>query len=391
MSARAIIDEDERADGSEPEGFDFAARIDALRCHSTDSLRRMVADARVEQQRWHLEELAALRVLDDRDALGPVKDGTISARTAADNLVAARAYEQLPKLAAATYDGAVTWDQARSLVQLATPETDAEWAQRGPNWQPMDLERKVRQARVVTSDEVAARREARVVTTWRDDHRQGWGGRYWLPDIDGAFVDKLLEHKAEQMRPAKGMKWDSLAHRKADAFVEIFRAYADGSGERTGRFKFEIVNIHQPDGTTQPEVAGIPLAQEQLVALTPSAKVRECVTDENGLPVTVQKPRKALPADVERYIRQRDLHCRTPGCTNPAHEIHHLNPVSVFGDTTDVRKLAGVCTPDHYQLAPNGKYWLVGDAERPDGLQLMHRDDLPPDHPAKRPRDGPSP
>ena len=32
--------------------YEFAARIDAMRCHSTKALRSVVTDARREQQRW---------------------------------------------------------------------------------------------------------------------------------------------------------------------------------------------------------------------------------------------------------------------------------------------------------------------------------------------------
>ena len=188
------------------------------------------------------------------------------------------------------------------------------------------------------------------------------------------------------MRPAKGLPWDTLAHRKADALVDLCRSYADV--QPTGRFKFEIVNITHTDASEpRAEVAGIPLAQEQIIALLPNAKVRDAMVDENGLTTTVRKPRKALPADVERHVLRRDLHCRVPGCTSPVHQIHHMYPVCDFGDTTDVHQLAGVCSTDHRILVPNGKYWLIGDAEQHDGLRLVHRDDLA----ANESRDGPSP
>jgi hypothetical protein len=51
-------------------GFDFAARVDELRTHPNEVLGARVVEARREQQRWRLEELAATRVLDDRGALG---------------------------------------------------------------------------------------------------------------------------------------------------------------------------------------------------------------------------------------------------------------------------------------------------------------------------------
>lgn len=122
--------------------------------------------------------------------------------------------------------------------------------------------------------------------------------------------------------------------------------------------------------------------------LVPTAKVRGCEVDGTGLAKTVKAPRKALPADVERHVRRRDLHCRVEDCTAPADEIHHMYPVAEFGETTDVHTLVGVCTPDHRLLPPHGPYMLVGDPEQPEPLRLVHRDDLPPD---EQSRDGPSP
>ena len=175
--------------------YDFGARVDALRCRSTKSLRMVVAGARREQQRWYLEELAATRVLDDRRALDVVPDSTISARTAKTNREVARSLESLPKIAAAAWGGALSKDQLVPTTEVATPATDAEWAERGRSMAPVDLQRQARAARTVTAADAEARRAARSVTSWRD---------------------------AEQ-----GMAWDSLAHRKADAFVELATKYAD--------------------------------------------------------------------------------------------------------------------------------------------------------------------
>ena len=72
-------------------------------------------------------------------------------------------------------------------------------------------------------------------------------GRFRLPDLDGILVERVLEHMAEQLRPAKGEPWDSLAHRKADALVDLCTNYADV--EPTGRFQPTIVTHVRDDGT----------------------------------------------------------------------------------------------------------------------------------------------
>ena len=68
-------------------------------------------------------------------------------------------------------------------------------------------------------------------------------------------------------------------------------------------------------------------------------------------------------------------------------QIHHTNPICAHGDSHDPHALCGVCEPRHHILEPHGLYRLIGDAEDPDGLTLVHRDDLPPDDA----RAGPSP
>src|SRR5688500_15355989 len=220
MCERTLVDD------PETEHYDFAARLDELRCHPNNVLRKIVTEARTAQQRWRREEMAATRVLDEREALGDLPDASISARTAQATLDASRALESLPSVAAAAAAGEMSWDQLQQVVELATPESDAEWAQRGTRMSPCDLQRLARRRRAVTLAEARARAAARFVRTWRDPAAGMGGGRWELPDVDAVLVDKVLDHMAERMRPPKGEKWDTLSHRKADALVELARSYA---------------------------------------------------------------------------------------------------------------------------------------------------------------------
>jgi hypothetical protein len=360
------------------EGVDFAARVEELRHHPIPQVREVLRRARREQQRWHLEELAATRVLDERAALGRVPDPTISARTAKTNLETARALEHLPEIAEAAAAGDLTRDQLQPLTQLATPETDAEWARRGPHAAAGDLDRLVRRTRHVSPGEAEDRHNRRSVVSWREPDGTA-RGKWLLPDVEGVIVDKVLDHMAERMRPAPGEKWDTLAHRKADALVELAKLY--GQVEPTGRFRIEVVNItsSDPDASPRAEVDGIPIAPETVASLLPEAKVRDCRIDEAGRAITTRRPRPALPRDVELHVRRRDGVCRVPGCTETRSlQIHHLNPLCWHGETTDPSELAEVCPHHHHILEPHGPYRLVGDAEDPVGLRLVHRDDRGP-------------
>ena len=91
----------------------------------------------------------------------------------------------------------------------------------------MDLQKRARQARKVTAADAQARYQARGLRIWREAELGMIAGRFRLPDLDGILVEKVLDHMAEQMRPAKGEAWDSLEHRNADGFVELCRTYAD--------------------------------------------------------------------------------------------------------------------------------------------------------------------
>jgi hypothetical protein len=256
--------------------FDFRERLDELRYHETTWLRARREDLRREQQRLRVEELAVTRILDERRALGVFPDPTVSSRSAREDVEVARALESRPAIAAAAHDGRVSRDQLAPLTRLATPETDAEWALRGPGCAPVDLDREARKSRVVTPEDAAARRAARELRTWREPDTGMVSGRFRLPDVDGVIVEEVLEHMAERMRPAKGQPWDTLEHRKADALVELCTKYA-GVEPRRRRKPLVVVHVPEPavtdDAVPGATVGGIPIASETVRDLMTGARV----------------------------------------------------------------------------------------------------------------------
>ena len=347
------------------EAFEFLGRVDALRCHTSEVVRRVVRDARREQQRWKLEELAGIRVLDERDHLEKVAETGVSARTAQANAEVARALETLPEIAKAAWAGEVSADQLRPLAQLATPESDAEWARRAPNLAPVDLQRMVMQGRQVSAAEATRRREMRGLFAWRESEHGMTAGRWRLPDVDGVLVEKVLDEMAERMRPPKGKQWDSLAHRKADALVELCKHYAGATATKRQR---ELVVIHKNVGETGGDVDGIPIAEDTLEDLLPAARVIE--HDDGAAPVDHGNTHD-VPVALRREIEHRDRHCRYPGCERTRGlQLHHLEPVAWGGHTTR-KLLVLLCGVDHPKMEPHGIERLVGDPDLPDGLRLI--------------------
>jgi len=345
--------------------YDFGARVDALRCHSTASLRAVVVDARREQQRWYLEELAATRVLDDRQALDAVPDSTVSARTAKTNREVARSLESLPEVAAAAWSGNLSKDQLVPVTEVATPATDAEWAQRGCRTAPVDLHRQARATRTVSTEDAAARRAARYVTSWRDADQGMVFGRWALPDVDGVLVEKVLDHMAERMRPTTGMAWDSLAHRKADAFVELCTKYADTTPSKRAK---PLIVVHTNTDRSASEVDGIPIATETVLELSTDARVVE--HDDAAPLIDYGDGRIPIPVALQRELERRDRHCRYPGCEHTRGlEHHHLDPVT-WGGRTSRKQLARLCPEHHRRMEPHGTERLIGDPDLPDGLRI---------------------
>ena len=114
---------------------------------------------------------------------------------------------------------------------------------------------------------------------------------------------------------------------------------------------------------------------EQLRA---SARIEPVLVDDQGLPITVGRQAGAVSPKILRAVILRDGHCRIPGCeTNYGLHAHHLRPKSYDG-TDDPSNLATACVAagHHPMLIPHGPWALVGNPNRPDGLELVRVDQL---------------
>jgi hypothetical protein len=346
--------------------------VDDFRCHPTEWLREERARVVVEQRRLRLQEVAITKVLDERDARDPMPDASVPASTQKAIIEVARALESTPALADAAVAGALSFEQLEPLTRLATSQTDAEWAQRGKNLSPFDLQKLARRTRTLTAEDSRARCEARELRTWREPELGMVAGRFRIPELDGILVERVFEHMAEQLRPARGDAWDSLAHRKADALVELCTSYADV--EPTGKFRHTIVTHVRADGTA--DCDGLEITPATIAAAQPAAKIKTRREDAHGVETSTTPARTALPAAIERHVKDRDPHCRVPGCTITRRlQPHHLVPCC-RGGWDGIDNLAMVCPYHHRMLTPHGPWHLIGDPEQIDGLRLVHQDDL---------------
>src|SRR4029079_2864000 len=129
-----------------------------------ESRRREVIGA---QRELHAEELAIVRVLDERRRIDPtIGAHRHSARVVRDKVETARALEALPAIASVAMDGGFSDEQLSSVVQLADGESDREWARRGPTMDPQELERTVRRLSKPSAEDSRARYAARELKVW---------------------------------------------------------------------------------------------------------------------------------------------------------------------------------------------------------------------------------
>ena len=356
--------------------FDVADHLDDLRSWPTERLVAQHEHLVREQRRLALEDLDVLRVLDERGQIDPTvgRDGE-SARRVREKLETARALESLPAVAAAAHAGDLSSEQLGSVVKLADEESDAEWALRAPHTAPVDLARLARTKSKPTIEEWRTRQQAKSVRMWWNRDRAMLQVRCELPDLMGARFEGVINRLAERMRPAKGQPWARWEQRAADALLELVDVWESTEPPAAAAKPLLVVHVPQ-EGPA--EVAGIPLPDAVVERLRANARLEPVLVDDDGVPVVAGRQTTALSPKIARAVLLRDGHCRIPGCENHhGLQIHHLRPRS-WGGRDDISDLAAVCVGGghHQMLIPHGPWALVGNPNRPDGLRLVHLDNL---------------
>jgi hypothetical protein len=360
--------------------FDFSGLLDDLRCRTSEWLEERRGWLVREQRRLRVEELAVLAVLDERGRIDDSLAATDGATTRAvrRKQATARKLKWQPNVADAAAQGKLSDEQLDRIVDLAEgdPNAEARWAVEGPGWSPEALAAELRRKTRPTAEDAMARWAARELRYWWNQDSGMLDGRFSLPDIDGATVEKVLNDMIERMRPAKGEQWDTREHRGADALVELCRVYADRDHDApTSGTRAHIVVHVPPRGPAT--VAGVPLPDEMVERLRAEARIEPLLLDEQGEPTVVGRSESVLSEKTKRVVKQRDGHCRYPGCDRRIGlQVHHCWPAS-WGGSDEIWNLATVCSVHHARLAPQGRTLLLGNPNHPAGLALIDRDDLP--------------
>jgi hypothetical protein len=194
----------------------------------------------------------------------------------------------------------------------------------------------------------------------------------------GAEFEGTLQKLVEAMRPAPGQPRERWDRRAADALMLMCDAI--DAVERVDTPMAAARPLFSVDVPAQgpATVAGIPLPDAMVEQLRASASIEPLLLDDAGFPVMVGKRGSSLSPKLTRSVLLRDGHCRCGNCDLwYSLQVHHLRP-RTWGGSDEISNLAAVASVHHPLLIPNGPYALVGNPNLPDGLRMVHIDDLTP-------------
>ena len=315
--------------------MDAPALLDRLRGLPTPELEAMFRDLGALHDATDAHRMLVVAVLDDRevgredgalDTTGWVTWTARVSRAGARALVeTARALPERPEIATVALEGRLSGEQLEALVQVATPDTDEQWAGDGPSWSAGSLRAAARNRRAVATEE-AVERDRRRELGFRWNEARGelrlWGR---IPDVDGALVALALTKGADAAGPDAHGHWDPFPTRCADVLVAaLSRDVAEGDEAPRA-----TVVVHTPEAALQlgsgapgAYVDGadvpIPVANETVRRVACDAIRQRVVEDARGVPIALGRRTRTVPAHLFRLLKHRDRHCRAPVATAPA-------------------------------------------------------------------------
>lgn len=305
----------------------------------------------------------------------------LTLHTATDWVETAAALLELPALRAEFAEGRLSFDQVKFACQLATPDTDAEWASEAARYPASRLEAMARRQRTITaaeSNECQLRRSHKM--RWDTDHRMLFY-KGSLPEDAGAILETAINRLADQIGrdPLTGL-YDPFDVRAADALVQLASQSlgSDGDPDRAT----VVVHVRASaltSGLGSGEVQnGSSISIETVRRLACDARVELVAEDVNGVPVGVGRARRTVPAWMIRTLLQRDGGCRFPSCLHRRWvHAHHIRFWSDQGPT-DLDNLIMLC-PRHHRILHEQGWRVQGNPNepltwiRPDGRPYMSR------------------
>jgi hypothetical protein len=293
----------------------------------------------------------------------------VSRRAAADEMEVGRRLGALPALAAAAAAGELSSEQAKPVVAVADPATDAAWADAAPSMGVGSLRRRAARARRPAAADHAAARAARIFESWTAGQELRFKGS--VPVDDGARLLKAIERSMPARDPQHPA---TLGQRHADGLLALASTVVadDADPDRaTVVVIAELAAVCDDDPAATAELeTGEPLATDTARRLICDSRLSVLVQDRDGRAVGIGSTARTVPPALRRALMVRDRRCRFGDCT--ARRFLHAHHIEHWPAPTEMGNLALVCYQHHHALHEGG--WnLTGDpsaqltAVHPDG------------------------
>jgi Domain of unknown function (DUF222) len=332
---------------------ELAARAFAVRC-SQDAVLASVGAEVDRRQDWRASGATSL-------GSWLVQQLGVSAATARAYAEVASHVSDLPHLAAGLAEGRLNLDQLRAVLAVATPETDAQWAEAAGALSFKDLEALVRSKELPTRASDRADEERRSLRF--NPARRSLVAQ--LPPLSYAEVRAVLEARVKAMGSEPETPLDQ---RLADALVSLLTQSGPANGA-AGSARVPLVVAHvpfevlvDPDSTLAGELERAGLISADVVRrLVCDGEVIVALDDEAGHTMYEGRARRDPTPAQRREVWRRDRHCIFPGCAHVLFtDCHHLEEWQA-GGPTDLGNLALLCTHHHHLI--HTKLWsMTGDA-----------------------------
>ena len=309
-----------------------------------------------------------------------------------------RALEQLPALAAAFAEGAVTPEQVAVVAPVTKPEhvtaaaeqnvdlgeVDAVLAETAATRQHAQLGRVVHHylARLDPDGIEPDPTEGRSLTLSK--HFDGsLSIRGELDAVGGEKLQAALESIVQAARPAGDTR--TRAQQLGDALVQLVdNELASGRLPFLRTVKPQVIAMilvaDLADPSTGPGAAetgfGAMISAARARWLGCDGAISRMIMGPEGQVLDHGRTKRVVPPALRRAVEQRDRHCIFTGCAAPSHwcDVHHLLEWINDGETS-LENSALLCERHHTKVhhgfrverPPDGR-WLI---YRPDGTQII--------------------
>ncbi len=336
---------------------------------------------------------------------------SISPRAAREHVRVARALRELPRIAEAFSRGELSYSKVRPLTRVATERTEADLIELARHATAAQLERMLRGYERVTREEANASQEERELW-WHWDSDGSLVVRGRLPAEQGMEFLRALETSRSQIRAearADGEEDGSAEPRgddrsvetnaplvdspptNADALCRIAESYlARGPTPVKGAERHHVI-VHieaealSRDGPGRSGLADGPAIAPEVARRLGCDASLSTIVKRGRKVLSVGRKTRAIPAAIDRALRERDHGCRFPGCERTrfvdAHHVRHW----AHGGETSLDNLVLLCR-HHHRLVHEGGFSVRHETRGlvfrdPRGERLDPAPPLPPaDH-----------